>query len=925
MPSIVPATSSSISDGHAHWGNRSNSSGTDFTTTLLSPIVGPHYNTSLVYATFFIFDLANIPSGSTLNNCQLEIRTNNAYPGGLTNHIYVAVENNLDPRGAGAITNGVLGSQPWQRLGRQTDAVTLLGNRCGPTHNKAGETLSSYGAYVRDTSALIYKAFCATQNDTNTLGRNLAATSWEKTIDFKPALQVLIDDPSWNDTSQSVLIWLFSDINGGGSTFNIGYLGGFSWDNGTVGAASYGNGEGQFYLYDHSSGTYAPRLYLDYTVTSLASVGGGSVSGGNIRLRPALPLGRMRGERADATNYNGIIPKQSAGAHDLPLTGMNTENPLDAQWTISNGNPAGPRTKWSTQRPGRKDGRSVLVEDYVNNSPKVWWDIEAYQNEYTSRDVFSLRFYHRYERDAVVNTNPPVCIFFNNGVESFRITHKQYMVGPPATKMNLRLQWSGGSSSWTTYEFASPGSYGFYRYEIQVDANADPKVRVRVYLNDSTTALDTFSGNPTTVEMDKIQFYDAETTTYLFHFRIADYEMWSDYLLNREYPDDLNNVLGTPYAPPTWGWFEHDGSNQKKLEDLGTVTTINPDGSSPVLDSAEALQLEDHTSYVADGGTTPYTLHSGLSYGTGTYRKLDLYVPIGTPPVGGWPVIMYNHGGFWVSGTRGSIPSGLVDDATLRGYAVATCSYVLCGVYYAGLSQPYPAYSPSTESARYPTQILNYKEAAYWLQTNATTYDLNPAKFIATGHSAGGYNALGAALSRSVTNDGGGRDLTLAGNAIFGCPNVADPIFIGCYTWAGPISLNALKSWDPTHPDYPYGGTGLGSIYVTARAFRGEQVDNGTGNVNYCGIDDIIQANAANLPPIGYAWSPHDLLVINASFSPYSQNIILADKLTAVAGSLPPGFSYASHEVPDALHHTIHDEDLDYQSFFDWLDGIVNP
>lgn len=69
--------------------------------------------------------------------------------------------------------------------------------------------------------------------------------------------------------------------------------------------------------------------------------------------------------------------------------------------------------------------------------------------------------------------------------------------------------------------------------------------------------------------------------------------------------------------------------------------------------------------------------------------------------------------------------------------------------------------------------------------------------------------------------------------------------------WTGPVSLNALKSWDPSHPNYPYGGTGVGTIHVTARLFRGELADIGTGNVDFCGIDDIIAVNAANLPPIG--------------------------------------------------------------------------
>lgn len=65
----------------------------------------------------------------------------------------------------------------------------------------------------------------------------------------------------------------------------------------------------------------------------------------------------MRGERAELTNYNGIVPRLSNGAHDLPLTGMSTFNPLDPAWAATSGNPTTTRTKWSTRRPGRVDGQ----------------------------------------------------------------------------------------------------------------------------------------------------------------------------------------------------------------------------------------------------------------------------------------------------------------------------------------------------------------------------------------------------------------------------------------------------------------------------------------------------------------------------------------------------------------------------------------
>ena len=41
------------------------------------------------------------------------------------------------------------------------------------------------------------------------------------------------------------------------------------------------------------------------------------------------------------------------------------------------------------------------------------------------------------------------------------------------------------------------------------------------------------------------------------------------------------------------------------------------------------------------------------------------------------------------------------------------------------------------------------------------------------------------------------------------------------------------------------------------------------------------------------------------------------DVMTNVAGSLPPTTTYEGYEVYDALHHTIHDVDFDFQHFSD--------
>lgn len=940
MANYISATvTQSSHDGYQAFSARYNASGVNFTTGRISPFIGPHYQESLTYAAFYILKLDNIPQGSTINECKLEVHTNNGYTGGLSNHIYVAVENNLDPAGSGAVVNGALGTMPWQRLGRQAAATTLFGNRCGPTHFKPGETLSSYGAHVRDPSALIYKAFCTDQSDKDALGRTLPAASWVQSEDFSPALQALVDDPDWNSTSQYVMVYLFADRQTG-NEFNVGSLADFAWDNGTVGATGWGNGSGQIDFYDYDVGQFAPKLNVTFTSSSLASEDSYSRSAGNVRLTPARILGRWHGVRPELNVGNPFVPKMVSGSGDLPPTGMNAYNPGDPLW--QQGNPSGARVKVEGRRPGRVDGSSLYLEDHAltPNNPQIWWDIDFYQKDYQSRDVYSLRLYHRFVEEGWLNARHDVVRFFMDDTYVFSIYHRgKYDAGAfEIREGELGIHWSGQSSSVRgTHRFMPASSGGYYRYEIQVNENFDPKVRVRVYLNDSTDPIETLTANPPDVKMNRVAMGDFGTASPQ-PFRsmyIADVEIWSDYLLNRQYPDSLSNTVGTAYMPQKWAWFNYDGDEIHALEDLGTVSAISPDGSNVVMTTpTNALTYEDYRAEMWPGDTPAYTLHSSLPYGPGSRRRLDLYIPNGTPPPGGWPVVVYTHGGFWVAGSKESISPQFVTNCCIKGYAVASCNYVLTAMMLYGMGDV-PAWDPSADTGRYPSFIINYKEAAHWLKTKSSvasggdgTYNINASKMIASGHSAGGYNALAAAVSRGLTDDGKGRNLTLAGNVeTFGSPNVPDPEFLGVYSFAAPVSLNLLKAWDPTVPDWTVYGTGDGLMTVTARMFMGNNAYSGDANTDNVGVDDMILRNAPNVPSICYTWGTSDLLVVNDSFTEHSQVRHLEQIINSVSGLLPPTTTFESHEVPDALHHTIQDIDMDYQHFFRWASRLpgINP
>jgi acetyl esterase/lipase len=117
---------------------------------------------------------------------------------------------------------------------------------------------------------------------------------------------------------------------------------------------------------------------------------------------------------------------------------------------------------------------------------------------------------------------------------------------------------------------------------------------------------------------------------------------------------------------------------------------------------------------------------SGVTYGTyvdgnGQTQPLalDLVLPAVATPT---PLVVWIHGGGWLSGSRTPIPSG-VTALCSRGYAVASVDYRL------------------TTTAIWPAQIQDVKGAVRFLRAHAGTYNLDPDRFAAWGTSAGGHLA----------------------------------------------------------------------------------------------------------------------------------------------------------------------------------------
>ena len=131
--------------------------------------------------------------------------------------------------------------------------------------------------------------------------------------------------------------------------------------------------------------------------------------------------------------------------------------------------------------------------------------------------------------------------------------------------------------------------------------------------------------------------------------------------------------------------------------------TAKPIPAAPSGDLAFSQTLNDVTYCTAEDGTD---------------LKMDLYFPI--KPAGPAPVVMFVHGGGWVSGTKADIP-GLSYFLQLarRGYLIASIDYRLAPKY------------------KFPANIEDVKCAVRSLRAHAKQWNLDPKRIGAWGDSAG--------------------------------------------------------------------------------------------------------------------------------------------------------------------------------------------
>jgi len=179
-----------------------------------------------------------------------------------------------------------------------------------------------------------------------------------------------------------------------------------------------------------------------------------------------------------------------------------------------------------------------------------------------------------------------------------------------------------------------------------------------------------------------------------------------------------------------------------------------------------------------------------VAYGGLSRQRLDIYMPRGHAPSGGWPMVVFFYGGSWNNGAR--------SDYTFVGAALASHGVLTLVADY----RLYP-------EVRYPAFLGDCAQALAYGLKEASALGADPKRVFVMGHSAGAYNAAMLALDPRWLASTGHAPAELAG-------------WIGL---AGPYDF--LPSTNPDmqpvffHPNYPSGAQPIEHVSAASgpRAF----------------------------------------------------------------------------------------------------------
>jgi acetyl esterase/lipase len=253
-----------------------------------------------------------------------------------------------------------------------------------------------------------------------------------------------------------------------------------------------------------------------------------------------------------------------------------------------------------------------------------------------------------------------------------------------------------------------------------------------------------------------------------------------------------------------------------------------------------------------------FALTRDVSFGPLPANQVDVYRPLGTPPAGGWPVVVFIHGGSWQKGSREQYKF-LGEALASRGIVLMSSSYRL-----------YPEVS-------YPDFLPDSAKAVAYALAHAGRYGGNPRRVLVMGHSAGAYNAAMVALDDRWLAQQGHHITELAG-------------WVGL---AGPYDFIPLKdkSVQPVfhHPDVPPDSQPIAHASAQApRTFLG--VSNFDAQVNPDTNSGHLATRLESLgvPVIFKRYEGVDHLTLIGAFSrPLHRMAPVLDDVSAFISSLP--------------------------------------
>jgi acetyl esterase/lipase len=217
------------------------------------------------------------------------------------------------------------------------------------------------------------------------------------------------------------------------------------------------------------------------------------------------------------------------------------------------------------------------------------------------------------------------------------------------------------------------------------------------------------------------------------------------------------------------------------IKEAGMKTIIVPLGAVLLAAVANPVsaQLSPEALWAAQAASE-YRIVPDVPYVTsgGVESRLDLYLP--RNPTGPTPTVLYFHGGFWVRGSKDASMLNILPYLEM-GWAAVNVGYRLGGV------------------ARAPAAVEDALCALRWVIRNAGEYQLDVARIVVTGHSAGGHLSLATGMIPASA----GLDANCAGDeplSVAAVVNWYGPTDVGAFL-DGPHRQNAVVEWLGSGPD----------------------------------------------------------------------------------------------------------------------------